>query len=173
MVFIITGSTESGRNAVGRLLAEDLGWEFANAETLRPTGLDANRSGDSRAAAGPMGLIEALSAAIDIWIYEWQDIVVSCPWLMEAERKRLCQKSSLVKIVCLEASLGTGRAQGLDQSAGVESQLQARWHGSEEQRRESPTVDTSRHVEEIVAEMTLVLMPARGCVKVPDGCKRD
>src|ERR1700751_835860 len=122
MVFIITGATESGRNTVGRLLAEDLGWEFVNAENLRPTcNLDAKRRGDSRADAGPMWLIEALSAAIDIWIYEWRDVVVSCPGLMEADGKRLCQKSSLVKIVCLEASLATGRADVFDRSAGVES----------------------------------------------------
>lgn len=162
MVFIITGATESGRNTVGRLLAEDLGWEFVNAENFRPTGnLDANRCGDSRANAGPMWLIEALSAAIDVWIYEWRDVVVSCPMLMEADRQRLCQKSSLVKIVHLESSLATGRAHVLDQSAGVGSQLQARWYGSQDQRRDVLTVDTSRQVEEIVAEMTAVLTSAR------------
>lgn len=162
MVFIITGATESGRNTVGRLLAEDVGWEFVNAENLRPTGnLDVNRSEDSRADAGAMWLIEALSAAIDIWIYDWRDVVVSCPWLKDADRIRLCQKSSLVKIVCLEASLATGHAHGLAQSGGVESQLQARWYGSLDQRRDVPTVDTSRQVEEIVAEMTVVLTSAR------------
>jgi len=159
VVFIITGATESGRDTVGRHLADTLGWEFVNAENLRPTGnLEANRCGDSGANAGATWLIEALSAAIDIWIYEWRDAVVSCPTLMEADRKRLCQKSSLVNIVCLEASLATGRAHVLDQSAGVESQLQARWYGSQHQRRDVITVDTSRQVEEIVAEMTAVLL---------------
>ena len=38
MVFIITGTAESGRNAVGRLLAEALGWEYIDAENLRPSG---------------------------------------------------------------------------------------------------------------------------------------
>jgi gluconate kinase len=159
VVFIITGSTESGRDTVGKHLADTLGWEFVNAENLRPTGnMDANRCGDSRANAGPMWLIEALSAAIDIWIYEWRDVVVLCPLLMEADGKRLCQKSSLVKIVRLESSLATGRAHVLDQSADVGSQLQARWYGSQDQRRDVLTVDTSRQVEEIVAEMTAVLL---------------
>ena len=162
MVAIITGAADSGRNAVGRLLAENLGWEFINAENLRPTGnLNANHSSDSRGANGPMWPIEALSAAIDVWIYEWRDVVVSCPWLMEADRKRLCQRSSLVKIVYLEASLATGRAHSPDQSPGIESQLQARWHGSQDQRRSELTVDISRHVEEIVEEMTAVLTSAR------------
>ena len=162
MVCIITGATESGRDTVGRHLADTLGWEFVNAENLRPKGnLDANRCGDSRANAGPTWRIEALSAAIDIWIYEWRDVVVSCPMLMEADRKRLCQKSSLVKIVYLEASLAIGPAHVLDQSAVVGSQLQTRWYGSQDQRRYVLTVDTSRQVEEIVAEMTAVLTSAR------------
>ncbi len=162
MVLIITGATESGRDAVGRLLADTLGWEFVNAGNLRPTGnLDANRCGDSPANAGPTWRIEALSAAIDSWIYEWRDVVVSCPMLMEAGRKRLCRKSSLVKIVRLESSLATGRANVLDHSAGVGSQLQAGWYGSQDQERDVLTVDTSRQVEEIVAEMTAVLTSAR------------
>ena len=162
MVLIITGATESGRNTVGRLLAEDLGWEFVNVENLRPAGnLDANGCGDSRSNAVSMWLIESLSAAIDIWIYEWRDVVVSSPWLVEADRKRLCQKSSLVKIVHLESSLATGRAHVLDQSAGVEFQLQAKWYGTQSQRRDVFTVNTSRQVEEIVAEMTAVLTSSR------------
>ncbi len=162
MVFIITGATESGRDAIGRRLADTLGWEFVNAENLRPKGdHDANRRGDSPGNAGPMWRIDALSAAIDIWIYQWRDVVVSCAMLMEAERKRLCQKSSLVKIVRLESSLATGRAHVVDGSVGVGSQLHARWYELQDQRRYVLTVDTSRQVEEIVAEMTAVLTSAR------------
>lgn len=108
-----------------------------------------------------MWLIEALSAAIDLWIYEWRDVVVLCPWLVEVDRKRLCQKSSLVKIVCLEASFATGRAHGRNQPAAVEPHLQDKWYGSQDQRRNVLTIDTSRHAEEIVEEMTAVLTAAR------------
>ena len=158
MVLITTGSTESGRDTVGRHLADTLGWEFVNAENLRPSGnLDANRCGNSRSNVGATWLLEALSAAIDTWIYEWRDVVVSCPTLMEADRKHLCQKSSLVKIVRLESSLATGCACVLDQSVKVGSPSQGKWYEPEGQRRDVVTVDTSRQIEDIVVEMTAVL----------------
>ena len=48
MVFIITEAAESGRNTVGRLLAEALGWEFVDAENLHPPGnRDARRCSTS------------------------------------------------------------------------------------------------------------------------------
>jgi len=159
VVFIITGATDSVRDTVGRHFADALGWEFVKAENLRPAGsLDENRYGASQINADPSWRIGALSAAIDIWIYEWRDVVVACPMLTEADRQRLGQISSLVKIVCLEASLVTGRTSTVDQSASVAgSQSQLRWHGSQV-RPYALTVDISRQVDEIVAEITGLLM---------------
>ena len=34
MVFVITGTAESDTNSVGRLLADDLGWEFVDGKNL-------------------------------------------------------------------------------------------------------------------------------------------
>ena len=122
MVFIITGTAESGRNTVGRLLAEALGWEYIDAENLRPSGnLEAHRCSASLANADPNLRTGTLSAAINIWIYEWRDVVVSCPVLTEGERRQLSRMSSLVKIVCLEDFHATGRNRFLDMSVGVAS----------------------------------------------------
>jgi gluconokinase len=160
MVFIITGAAESTRNTVGRLLAEALGWEFVDAESLRlPGNLDARKCGTSLANADPTLRIETLSAAINFWIYEWRDVVVSCPMLTETEQRQLSKMSSLVKIVCLEASHVTGRTRVLDRSLRVvSSEFSAEWHAARDPGPNVLTVDSSRQVEEIIAEMTAVLI---------------
>jgi gluconokinase len=160
MVFIITGAAESGRNTVGRLLAETLGWEFVDAENLRPPGnLDARRCSPSPANADPTWFVETLSAAITLWIYEWRDVVVSCTLLTEGDCRQLSRMSSLVKIVCLEEFHATGRTRVLDRSVGVvSSQLPAAWHAAHNPERDVLTLDSSRRVEEIIAELTAVLM---------------
>src|SRR5271166_543346 len=110
MVFIITGTAESDRSTVGRLLAEDLGWEFVDAENLHPAAnLDVQNCKHSGAGDKPFLRMEALSAAVHSWINHWQDVVVSCPMLTERDRKQLSEMSSLVKIVCLEDSCATDR----------------------------------------------------------------
>jgi len=160
VVFIITGASGSGRSTVGRLLAEALGWEFVDAESLRAQGnVDAGGDGTSWTYADRTWRVETLSTAINLWIYEWRDVAVSCPVLTAAERKQLCKMSTLVKVVCLEAFSAPGRTLVVDQSAGVvEAQLQAMWHGSGDSEQNMLTIDASRQVEEIIAEMTAVLM---------------
>jgi len=160
MVFIITGAAESGRDTVGRLLAEALGWEFVEAENLRsPGNLDGRRCSTSLANADPALSIETLSAAINLWIYEWRDVVVSCPMLTERDRRQLSKMSSLVKIACLGASHATGRTRVADRPVRVlSSELPAGSHAARDPGQDEITVDASRQVEEIIAEMTAVLM---------------
>jgi gluconokinase len=160
MVFIIAGTAESGRNTVGRLLAEALGWEYIDAENLRPSGnLEALRCSASFANADPTLGIGTLSAAINVWIYEWRDVVVSCPVLTEGERRQLSRMSSLVKIVCLEDFLATGRNRFLDRSVGVvRFLLPAGSNKGRTPERSVFTLDSSRQVEDIIAEITSVLM---------------
>jgi len=159
MVFIITGAAESTRNTVGRLLAETLGWDFIVAEDLRPPSHLNARSIPSPADADPTLRIGTLSAAIHFWIYDWRDVVVSCQMLTERERKQLSDTSSLVKIVCLETFHATGLTRVLDRSVRVvSSQFPARWYAAHDPQPGVLTVDSSRQVEEIVAEMTAVLI---------------
>ncbi|HKM86613.1 MAG TPA: hypothetical protein VJW96_10425 [Terriglobales bacterium] len=178
MVFIITGAAESDGNTVGRLLAEAWGWEFIDAQHLRPRGHpDARRYNSSLASSDPSSgsssdptsCLEMLSAAIKLWIYEWRDVVVSCPMLTERDRKQLSKVSSLVKIVCLEASHATGRASVLDRpvrlvrsenvrSENARSEFATGWHAARKPAQDALTVDSSRQVEEIIAEITSVLM---------------
>jgi gluconokinase len=159
MVFIITEAAESGRDTVGRLLAEALGWEFVDAENLHPPcNLDARRCSTSL-VDDPTLRIETLSAAIAFWIHEWRDVVVSCPMLTDRDQRQLSKMSSLVKIVCLEASHATGRSPVHDRSVRVVSpDFPAGGHAARQPGQDVLMVDSCRQVEEIVAEITAVLI---------------
>jgi len=159
MVFIITGEVESGRSRVGGLLAETLGWEFIDEANLRPPANLAPRTSNTLLADADTTLrIETLSAAINVWIYEWRDVVVSCRMLTEEDQGRLAKISSLVRIVCLEESHAVGRAAAFDRSLGIEScHLPAGSHAASTPERGVRNLD-SRQVDDIIAEMTRVLM---------------
>jgi gluconokinase len=155
MIFVITGTAESGRNTVGKLLAEDLGWEFVDGENLRSPHLDAWNRNAFLANVDASFRIETLLAAIKYWLYQWQDVVVSCPALAEAGRKQLSQISSLVKIVCLETS-PTGASSLLDREGPVRvvgSELPDGRGAKREPDWEGLPVDLNRQVEEIIREM--------------------
>ena len=159
MVFIITEAAESGRNTVGRLLAEALGWEFVDAENLHPPGnFDARRCSTSQ-VSDPTLRMETLSAAITFWIHEWRDVVVSCPMLADGDRRQLSKMSPLVRIVCLEASHATDRSPVHDRSVRVvSSEFPAEWHAALQPGQDVLTVDSCQQVEEIIAEVTAVLI---------------
>ena len=98
--------------------------------------------------------MEALSAAINFWIYEWRDVVVSCPMLTERERGQLSKTSSLVKIVCLEESYVNGCTPFFDRSVGVlASEHPDGWCATCQPEQEVLKVDSSKQVEGIVAEI--------------------
>jgi len=151
MVLVITGTAESNRNTMSRLLANDLGWKFVDAGNLDlSANLDA-RDRDGR--PDPALRIQTLSAAVNSWIFEWQDVVVSCPVLTETDRRQLCAMSSLVKIVCLAACRAPGCTSFLDGSVrGISSEHLDEWHVPEPSQ-EVLTVDSSGQVEEIITEV--------------------
>jgi len=159
VIFIIAGAAESDRNTVGRLLAEALGWEFVEAENLSAQGaVDAGRGNPPGVHADRTCRMETLSAAINLWIYQWRDVAVSCPILTEHERRQLSTMSSLVKIVCLEEFPATGRTRVSDRSVVAISQSPAGSPASLDPEQDGFTLYLSRQVEEIIASLTTVLM---------------
>ncbi len=155
MVFVIAGNVESDRNIVGRLLADNLGWEFVDGENLHPHDFGA-RNRNAVPNADPSFRMETLSAAINGWIYRWQDVVVSCPMLTETDRRRLSEISSLVKIVYSEPSHTTGAPPLLDRDClehMVGCEFADGGRAKHEPEQQGLTVELSRQVEEIIREM--------------------
>jgi len=84
------GVLGAGKTTVGTLLAEKLGWRFADADDFHS---EANKTKIARGIAladadrGPW--LAALHAAIEKWNTESQDVVLACSALKETYRKQL------------------------------------------------------------------------------------
>ena len=146
MVIVIMGDVASGRNRVGQLLAEYLGWEFADVDSLHCNAV--SRSPLTDADCTPR--MRALFSAIDSLNYEWRDVIVSSSILDENDQSPHYHHP-LVKFVHLKT---TGTAQDSlpsDQAGGVaNSGIAMKGYGAPEPYDSVLTVDSSQRVEQIL-----------------------
>ena len=105
MVIVIMGDVDSSRNRVGRLLAEYLGWEFADVESLHCAALSSGSLNDTDRTPR----MKALFSAIDSLNYEWRDVIVSSS-ILDEDDQSLNDHHPLVRFVQLKA---TDTARGL------------------------------------------------------------
>jgi gluconokinase len=160
MVFVITAAADADRNTVGSLLAESLGWEFFQLDDVCPCGNpETARFRGVPADANSSLNLETLLAAIRFWVYDWRDVVLSCPMLLKTDQEQICKLSSLVKVICLETTDAAGRTHVANRSIGdASTKSPARWHSACDARENILTLDSSREMEKIVAQITAVLM---------------
>lgn len=146
MVIIIMGDAESGRDRVGRLLADYLGWEFADEESLHRDAVSRSSLNDVDCTPS----VKALFAALDCLIYEWRDVIVSWSTLEENDRNpHYCQP--LVKFVHLTATDPTqdSRLSNLAVKA-TNSGIAMNRYNVHEPRDRVLAVNSSQRVEQIL-----------------------
>ena len=102
MVVIVMGVSGSGKTTVGRQLASDLGWMFADADDFHSA---ANRA--KMAASQPLDdndrapWLATLRARIDTWIDQGINAVLACSALKESYRDLLIGDQRDVRLVYL------------------------------------------------------------------------
>jgi gluconokinase len=90
MIIILMGVSGSGKTTVGRLLAEDLGWEFLEADEFHPpANIDKMRRGVPLNDADRDPWLAALAAAIDTRTRAGRNAILACSALKHAYRTRL------------------------------------------------------------------------------------
>jgi len=147
VVIVIMGDVESGRNRVGRLLADYLGWEFSDVDSLHYGTL--SRSSLDDADCSPR--MKALFSAIDSLNYEWRDVIVSSSILDENDQS-LHYHHPLVKFVYLKTTGTTHDSLPSDQAAGVaNSGIAMKGFVAPEPYDSVLTVDSSQRVEQILS----------------------
>ncbi len=103
MVVVLMGVTGAGKTTVGKVLAGDLGWEFADADDFHPP---ANR--DKMHAGIPLTdedrrpWLQALRGAIEQALQEGHGLVVACSALKTSYRDALAGGLSDVRFVLLD-----------------------------------------------------------------------
>ena len=105
MIVVVMGVTGSGKTTVGNLLAEQLGWEFADADSFHSAAnVEKMRLGIPLGDAERAPWLDSLNHAIKQWIAEQKNVVLACSALKNSYRARLCRWQRR-KVCVLEGEL--------------------------------------------------------------------
>jgi gluconokinase len=155
MIVILMGVSGSGKTTVGRMLADELGWEFLEADEFHPpANIDKMRRGEPLDDADRDPWLAAIAKALDERARAGRNAVVACSALKHAYRKRL-RVAPEVRFVYLkgtfeeiEERLGDRRGHFFSPEL-LESQFDAL-----EEPRDALVVDISNPPATIVREIT-------------------
>ena len=104
MIVVVMGVAGVGKTTVGTLLAEQLGWRFADADTFHsPENIKKMASGNPLTDADREPWLRALRQAVQSWIANRQDVVLACSALKESYREYLAVNTD-VRFVYLSGS---------------------------------------------------------------------
>ena len=104
MVIVVWGVTAVGKTTVGKLLAEELGWKFYDADDFHsPANVEKMRCGIPLTDEDRRPWLERLRQMIERSLAQEENAVLACSALKRAYRERL-RASEDVKFVFLRAS---------------------------------------------------------------------
>jgi gluconokinase len=90
MIVIVMGVVGAGKTTVGRLLAEQSEWRFADADDFHPAvNIEKIRRGIALSDDDRRPWLESLRAAIALWIAEKRNVVLACSALKRSYRQEL------------------------------------------------------------------------------------
>src|SRR5207302_2299343 len=103
MVLVLMGVVGSGKTTVGKLLAMELGWRFADADDFHPrANVDKIRRGIPLDDCDRVPWLSALHDAIEQWNESLQNVVLACSALKQSYRNKL--RAGSVHFVYLKGS---------------------------------------------------------------------
>jgi gluconokinase len=106
MIVIIMGVVGAGKTTIGTLLANQLGWQFADADDFHPaTNIEKIRQGIPLTDADRDPWLESLSHTIEGWIAANENAVLACSALKRSYREKLSVAPE-VRFVYLKGSPG-------------------------------------------------------------------
>jgi gluconokinase len=152
MIAIVMGVTGSGKTSVGRLLAQQLGWEFADADDFHPSAnVEKISHGIPLTDEDRAPWLDRLRIQIANWIANGQNAVLACSALKRTYRKELSVGPE-VRFVYLKGSpeLIRKRLQ-LRRGHFADEKILASQFADLEEPEAAVTVDISQAPEMIVA----------------------
>jgi gluconokinase len=154
MIVIVMGVTGAGKTTIGKLLAAELGWQFADADDFHPAAnLEKMKHGISLDDADREPWLARLRTEITRWLADGRDLVLACSALKGAYRHEL-KVSAEVRFVYLKgsAALITERLRSRHGHFAGEQILACQFADLEEPK-DAVMVDISATPEQIVAEI--------------------
>jgi len=90
MVIIVMGVVGAGKTTIGKLLASELGWDFADADDFHPkSNVERIRQGIALTDQDREPWLERLREALVGWIGAGENVVLACSALKRAYREKL------------------------------------------------------------------------------------
>ena len=118
MVILIMGVSGSGKSTIGRRLADELGWQFADADDFHPPrNREKMHRGQPLSEADRRPWLDTLRRIIQRWLREDRPAVLGCSALKASYRRRLLVDPARMRLVYLR---GTFRV--------IQSRLKRRKH---------------------------------------------
>ena len=159
MVLILMGVVGSGKTTVGKLLAHELGWKFADADDFHPrANVDKIRRGIPLDDCDRVPWLSALHDAIEQWNESQQNVVLACSALKQSYRNKL--RAGSVHFVYLKGSqqLIASRLRSRQGHFASESILASQFADLEEPD-DAITVGVDQTPEAIAAKIRAQLKP--------------
>lgn len=154
MIVVLMGVTGAGKTTIGRMLAQDLSWQFADADNFHsPANVEKMRLGIPLNDADRAPWIASLRAAMERWLAKKQNAVLACSALKKVYRDQL-DMGPETRFVYLKGSCDLIR-QRLDRRHGhfANEQLLASQFAALEEPGDAITVDIAGSTDEIVREI--------------------
>ena len=154
MIVIVMGVVGSGKTTIGRLLAGEMKWDFADADDFHSaSNVEKIRHGIPLTDHGRGPWLERLRAAIKQWIDEKRNVVLACSALKRSYRSKL-DAGPDVQFVYLKGSadLITERLRSRHGHFATEQILASQFADLEEPA-DAVTVGIAAEPEHLVAEI--------------------
>jgi len=105
MVLVLMGPMGCGKTAIGKMLAEKLGWPFYDADDFHPKeNVEKMRAGIALTDEDRKLWLEKLRANVQRWLKHRQNTILACSALKQAYRDILGVNQSTVRTVYLKGS---------------------------------------------------------------------
>ena len=162
MVLILMGVVGAGKTTIGKLLAQKLGWQFADADEFHPKqNIDKIARGIPLTDSDRAPWLAALHEAIEKWNADGRNVVLACSALKQSYRKEL--QTGPARFVYLKGDyeLISRRLHSRHGHFATESILKSQLADLEEPQ-EAITVTVDKSPDEIVSEIIRQLKDAKG-----------